>query len=390
MCDFELGWRLLVDGALAKLVRWADAGAAHKPISKVSAKTTSKHPAAVEHMKLVQWAETGVVHEMQSSEEYMTAFAIARIIIGQNPAEVYTRVHVFMSDYLNAAFAALSAKGAEAAGLPAASAVGRLQGYRTVVKWISHIFSYLDTFYTVLSRLPLLSNSLNALVRQRLKAGGGNDLERLVLDAVATPLDEDLEGNPCSMRRYGVIQALAPAGTYATDLDETPQPAKQALIEAIKTERQAPDVARFWPDPGVDLAGAQFAGADGLLAHALVFGLDVDAIFAAAVSEQQRLRIAAMPKAVTRGLYTAGGELTAPLQDLMAVAYHRPRQLLLLGALVSRGADSASPLVGAPLALSADVASKVREALHQMPGLCPRAATGEPLAREEFAWHDDA
>ena len=101
-----------------------------------------------------------------------------------------------------------------------------------------------------------------------------------------------------------------------------------------------------------------------------------------------------MPRAATEGLYTQDGERepTADPAALRAVARHRPRQLLLLGAMVSRGADSASPLVGAPIVLSADLASKIREALHQMPGLCPRAGpsgTGAPVAGEEFAWHDD-
>ena len=95
-----------------------------------------------------------------------------------------------------------------------------------------------------------------------------------------------------------------------------------------------------------------------------------------------------MPRTFTHGLYTADGELAAPLPDLMAVARHRPQQLLLLGALVSRGADSASPLVGAPIVLSADLASKIREKLHQLPGACPRAGSkSEPVAGEEFAWH---
>ena len=367
MAAVEEGWRQLADGPLAKLVRWAEAGA----------------PAD---------------QELFDNKGYMTAFVVAYNIcmthpIPGNSAALYDRVHGFMRDYLDAAFAALSAGAGAATMLPADAAVGRLNGYPTVVKWVKSIFSYLDRFHTRRDNLPPLRDSLNALVRQRLKPAGRNDLERQVLDALAALPGEDLQGNPCSMRRYGVVQMLTCSAGSDLDLDEAPQPPKDALIEAIKTARRHPTIAASWPDPSVGLAGARFGGAAGLLAQAKnANALDVGGLTRAAHGAQRRLRIAAMPRAVTHGLYTADGELAAPLPDLMAVARHRPQQLLLLGALVSRGADSASPLVGAPLVLSADLASKIREALHQMPGLCPRAGpsgTGAPVAGEEFAWHDD-
>ncbi len=382
LIELEEGWQQLADGLLAKLVRWAETGA----------------------------PGTRGFSADCNEEEYMTAVVTAYNMMTQKPphnysAALYDRAHGFIRDYLDAAFGALSAGGGYALFgqrrvpvLSAEAAVGRLQGYPEVVKTVKNIFSYLDRFYTRRGNLPRLVDSLNALVRERLQFGGGDDLERHILDAVATPLGEDLQGNPCSMRRYGVVQMLTCTNI---DLDEAPQPPKDTLMEAIRRARQHRSVAAAWPDPSVGLAGARFGGAAGLLAqandvlrsinagngHLSIWQShlkpDVAALTRAAHCAQRRLRIAAMPRAVTHGLYTEDGELAAHIRDLMAVAYHRPKQLLLLGALVSRGEDSASPLVGAPLVLLADVASKIREALHQMPGLCPRATS--PM----FAWHDD-
>lgn len=65
-------------------------------------------------------------------------------------------------------------------------------------------------------------------------------------------------------------------------------------------------------------------------------------------------------------------------QGSMAVSY-RPFQLMLLAALVSRGADSDEPLVFSQLELCADVCELIRRCIHKVPTYIDR--------EETFAWH---
>jgi len=65
-------------------------------------------------------------------------------------------------------------------------------------------------------------------------------------------------------------------------------------------------------------------------------------------------------------------------------AAHRPLQLLLLGALVSRGQDSAAPLVCLDLPVSTDVASKIRACLHTLALVPPLSPAMETT---QFRWH---
>ena len=261
----------------------------------------------------------------------------------------------------------------------------RLKAYAVIVKWTKSFFSYLDSFHTKRHGLPSLHDSFWAFIRQRLDSAA---TERQILDALAAAgTQNDIRGNPCRLCLAECRLLLVEALAYSVDLDEAPVPPKHALVELIRTARQA----RGADDAG--LADLRFGGAGGLLALGKQTAGPAETyteLVRAAHATQRRQRFAAMPRAATEGLYTRDGERepTADPAALRAVARHRPRQLLLLGAMVSRGADSASPLVGAPIVLSADLASKIREQLHQLPGVCPRAGSkSEPVAGEEFAWH---
>ena len=330
-----------------------------------------------------------------SNKEYMRYFTLVYNLCTQSPPhnsseQLYQRALLFVRNHVDGVIlpaVRAAADAGDAASLDSAlvKLAERLKAYAVIVKWTKSLFSYLDRFHTNRRLgLPTLRDSCLAFIRQRLDSAA---TERQILEALAAAgTQNDMRGNPCRLCLAECRLLLVEALSCSVDLDEAPVPPKHALVELTRTARQA----RGADDAA--LADLRFGGAGGLLALGKT-ELDrarYTELVRAAHATQRRQRFAAMPRAATEGLYTQDGERepTADLAALRAVARHRPRQLLLLGAMVSRGADSASPLVGAPIVLSADLASKIREKLHQLPGACPRAGSNsEPVAGEEFAWH---
>ena len=372
-----------------------------------------------------------------SDREYMTCFTVLYNMMTQRPPYNYSeQVYQWMGRYVSGYVERMVAPRLQRAmqcGTLLTTLESEWRPFSHFAKWTKSFFSYLDRFHTRRQDLPSVRMVAILAFEQAALSGAllGGKIARsyaaLVLvymrskcttndtrDYVMRNLERSLctlsgRTAPAWARRVSGLDALetlvASAYTVAQTLPVAPcgnpytgWALRQFLIDQVTNfeflRRMAPVVPQLTVDEDVTVALNKVRSAVEVGPHVTLEDVIVNntSTVAEATSAVASLGVAMARSRIQRaGLAVDGLALEHyAIQPFPSNAEHmrvqgysaamyRPFQLLLVAAMLSRGADSDEPLVLAELELCMDVCDTIRRHMHRVATCTDRVET--------FAWH---